>query len=121
VKTSTDYLPDIPSAEQYKAAFLAIRNVITEKQLEMLRAHFHAPKHTITSTKMSETVGYASYKAANLQYGILGRRLCKRLRRSLELHIAILTDFGDGDTSDTDIRWIMLPQVVQALSDLRWV
>ena len=121
MKTSTDYLPDIPSAEQYKTALLAIRDVITEKQLEMLRAHFHAPDHTITATKMAETVGYPSYSTANLQYGILARHLCEQLSRRLEFQIAILTDFDEGDTSDPGLCWIMLPQVAQALSDLRWV
>jgi hypothetical protein len=121
VKTSTDYLRDVPSAAQYKAALLAIRDLITKNQRKMLRAHFHAPRRTITATKMAKTVQYRRYSAANLQYGILGRHLCEQLSRRLEFYIAILADFDEGNTSDPEIHWIMLPQVAQALSDLRWV
>ena len=121
MKTSTEYLPEIPTADEHKAAFLAIRNVITEKQLEMLRAHFHAPNRTITATEMANTVGFPSYSAANLQYGILGRHLCEQLSRRLEFHIAILAEFDEGNTSEPEIYWIMLPQVAQALTDLKWV
>ncbi len=122
MKTSTKFLPVIPSVEEYKTALLAVRGEMTDKHLKMLRAHFRASDHTITARKMAEAVGFPNYNAANLQYGTFGRLLCVRLRRRLKYHVAILADFEGGDPgSDPELHWVMLPQLVQALTELGWV
>lgn len=45
----------------------------------MLAAHFRAPDRRITATDLANAAGYATYGAANLQYGIFAHRLCDAL------------------------------------------
>ena len=68
--------PIIPSAAQYKKAFLAIRGKMHPKHYEMLRANYAAPQHTISVDDLAKEVGY---KKAFLAYGRLGSLLCDEL------------------------------------------
>jgi hypothetical protein len=72
---SKSKLPAVPSSETYKQAFLKLRNSISEKQMQMLRAHYRATNHSITATDLAKAAGYKSFQTANLQYGKLGRKL----------------------------------------------
>lgn len=69
----------LPNLAQYIQSLLEVCASAPEKHLVMLAAHFRAPDRRITATELANAAGYATYGAANLQYGILAHRLCDAL------------------------------------------
>ena len=68
------------NADAYARPFEALRRErIPEKHIDLLLAHFKAPKHTATWSQLAEVVGYASGRAINLQYGTLAGRVARQL------------------------------------------
>lgn len=115
-------LADVPTVDEYKRAFLACRAALAgKKYMEMLQAHYRAPDHTVTAAELAAAVGYADFSTANLQYGRYARELCGVLNRKPKIHVAILVRFTGGQPNMENVRWTMLPQVVTALEELRWV
>jgi hypothetical protein len=128
-----DYLDPTPIAtgEQFKRALLAIRDRdgISQTELAMLRAHCRAPKHTITSTKLSHEAGLTNYAVANLQYGILAHAVADRLGYTpikrddgttcWWFTLSVGAD-GSADTDESHFEWIMRPELVQALQEMKW-
>ncbi len=80
----------LPAVKKYVAAFNKVQ--MTPKQIEMLRAHYHSPEHTITASQLAKAVGFAHYHSANLQYGKLAQRLCNELghRRTSKDAVSVL-------------------------------
>jgi len=123
----------IATKEQYKDALLAIRDkgkLRNTKYLQMLRAQYTSPNHTITATKIAEAVGYENYNAANLQYGTLGHEIAKVLgymppkRKNGEpMWFWILSSGNDAspETLDGHYEFIMRPELAAALESMKWV
>ena len=67
-----------PDEERYVAAFLACDQQ-TRVRGKLLEAHMDASlidgAHTTTMTELALAVGYVSYNAGNLQYGLLARTI----------------------------------------------
>ncbi len=115
--------PSILSAEQYEDAFLAIEGRITPAQKAMLQAHYHAPGRAITAAALARAVGYESFHGANLQYGLLARRLRQALGRpaprfELEVLVTFVAPRAQGNR-----HWlfVMRAEVAGALEALGWV
>jgi hypothetical protein len=121
----------LATAEQFKAALRALEIVgIPHKHLDMLKAHCHAPNHTISTGQLAKEVGYPGNKTVNLQYGTLAHRV------ALELHHykhptfstgnphwwRTLASGNDGTSQNEDghYEWIMRPELVQALQEMGW-
>jgi len=68
----------IPTADQYEAALTTVK--MSDKQRQMLGAHYRAHNRTITATQLAKAAGEKEYKTANLMYGTLGRRLGETLK-----------------------------------------
>jgi hypothetical protein len=119
----TDNLADVPTAEQYKEAFLESRPAMKgKKYLDMLRANYRADDHTVTAAELANAVDFETFSAANLRYGTYAKVLCKALNRTPKYPIAILVTFSPGEQPGAEfVRWTMLPQVTAALEDLGWV
>jgi hypothetical protein len=121
-----DEIP-VPTVEQYKAAFagLQMRNSISRKQQEMLKAHHDAPAHSISATKLATTVGYKSYRAVNSQYGRLARKVISELGITLPrgyVAVGILVGFvNPGYAENPHWLWVLRPNVAKALEQLGWV
>jgi len=123
----------IATPEQYKDALLEIRDkgkLRTTKYLEMLRAQYASPRHTITATKIAEAVGYENYNAANLQYGTLGHQIADVLgyappkRTNGEpMWFWTLSSGNDAspETLDGHYEFVMRPELVAALERMKWV
>lgn len=118
--------------EEYKEALKRCRPLLRgTKYLDLLRAHYRAPDHTITAGELAEAVGYAGWTAANLQYGRFAGAIAEKLgyrRGQLEgvgvantPDVAVLVAFGGGGPIGEHITWRLLPPVVRALEDMRWV
>lgn len=112
----------LPHVAEYNTAFRAIESRITPKQRRMLELHHAAPGRVMSATRLAEEAGFANFNAANLQYGLLARRVCRQLAVSLEVELGILVTFVyPGAASNEHWLWGMRPNVAQALEDLGWV
>jgi hypothetical protein len=123
-----DDLADVPTAEEYKKAFLACKAALKSKAgdstvLEMLRINYEAPDRTITATELAKAANLGSYSAANLKYGNYAKEICEYfgLKLKSKSHIAVLVRFSGGTPGSADVRWTMHPQVATALEELGWV
>jgi 5-methylcytosine-specific restriction protein A len=112
---------NVPEVKAYCHAFLTIRDQLTDNQLRLLQIHYAAPEHTVKPIELAERVGYPNYSAVNLQYGLLAKRVCNVLDLQLRFHIqALIIYVHPGTNQDESPKWIMRPQVVQALQELGW-
>jgi hypothetical protein len=125
-------LKDSHSVDDYKRALLACRPLLSgRKYLEMLKANYFAPEHTITAGQMATAVGYANWSSANVQYGKFAGAIAQKLGHvsgqlegvagAVTPDVAILVSFHDGATTGEEVHWRLLPAVVQALEEMRWV
>ncbi|MCG3147930.1 MAG: hypothetical protein PCFJNLEI_01371 [Verrucomicrobiae bacterium] len=121
----------IATVEQFQTALLAVRDRdgIPPKHLAMLRAHCRAPNHTISTARLAPLVGYASHSVVNMQYGTLAHHLADALHyrpgpfSDGQPHWwRTLANGNDGApvTDDGGYEWIMRPELVQALQEMRW-
>jgi predicted HNH restriction endonuclease len=112
----------VPSAANYYTALKEIREQITPLQWRLLEAHYLAPDHTASAEEIALAAG-KSWKATNLQYGLLATNL----RRSLGMPLAlgeqqstILAFFEPPTESFRFWRWVMHPPLATAIRDLGW-
>lgn len=111
-----------PTIEEYINAFRAIEPYMSENQKAMLKYHYHAPNQTLTMTELAKSVGYASYRGGNLQYGRLGQLLCAELDWAYGVAISILVWFTHpSKTPNRQWHLTLHPEVSVALEKLNWV
>lgn len=117
-----------PGVERYIAAFEAIQDKITDKQMLMLRAHYHSGGRAVTMRELATASGYADYKIANIQYGSLAKRLMKAMELDAPLYkekdpIWLLGIAELVNRSDFGLEWhfVMRQEVARALEDLEIV
>ena len=121
----------IATSEQFKKALLALRDKnLPDGHLAMLRAQCALPNASITSTKLAESAGYENYNAANLQYGTLASNLAtllgytppKRKDGSVMWWTTLSYSLdGHEEPSTGQFQFIMRPELVAALREMRWV
>ena len=61
----------VPSVEEYVNAFKKIESQMTDKQKEMLVAHYERYCHVVTARDLAFLVEYEDFEATNLWYGKL--------------------------------------------------
>lgn len=120
----------IATVEQYKQALLALRDKnLPDSHFRMLRAQGRAPGGAITATQLAEAAGFKNHNAANLQYGTLAANVGVRIgyhpdKRHDGSDIAwpalSFTD-GVGAPGTGHFLFIMRPELLQALKEMRWV
>lgn len=119
----------VPSAEQYKDALVAIEAEITPKQLQMLEHHYRAHNRTTTFTQLAQAAGFDNYRAANLAYGTLGKLLGDKLGMKFAPNDQNGEDFfssaiGSGspyrNEKSGDFQLIMHHELAKALNELGW-
>lgn len=105
-------------ADDYSAALDALVDKISTAQRAMLVGHASTEGRTLSMSDIAELGGYASYEAANTQYGKLGRLFANYFDLdSLENATqAIATAAPPG--TDGQWRWKLRPPLVQAMLDL---
>lgn len=125
---------NFPSKDDYKRAFIAINNNMTDSHRKMLKAHYHAPQQTITATKLAEAAEYQHYGGANLQYARIGEMVARHLNYSppekdnKRPFWSLVLASGERKTVENtekatrqEWHWELRPQVAQALKELSWV
>ena len=121
----------VATAEQFKAALLKVRDKIgiSQKDLAILRAHCRAPNHTISTVRMAQELGYPNYSTVNMQYGSLAHSIADALVympppvASGEPHWWRTLAYGNDEASqvgDENYEWIMRPELVKALQEMKW-
>jgi len=105
------------TADEYQAAFMAIREQMADSDFQMLKAHFESPNYLVTATELANKVGFANFNAANLRYGLLAQKLLDffQINISKSVKLAVLVDFNHPDN---EWEWTLRPQVVNALKKL---
>ena len=126
---SSDNLVDVPSVAEYRRVLpICVRASRTQMEtngrsaiMEMLRANYDAPDHTVTAGQLAKKVNLTNFGDANLRYGKFAALMCEQLERKPKFYIAILVTFSGGQWDDGIVRWTMLPQVAAALEELGWI
>lgn len=119
----------VPSAEQYKDALVAIEAQITTNQLNMLAYHYKAHNRTATFTELARAAGYDNNKPANRQYGDLGKLLGDKLGMKFApneqsgedfFSTAIGSESHYRDEKSGHFQLIMHHELAKALDELGW-
>jgi len=118
--------PHIGTKADYIEAFRA--TPIADHHAAMLRAHANAPERALTAAELAKAAGYASFASANSHYGKLARTIAESIGLSPavrdgqdhEVWTFALAD-GDGEVETASWRWIMHPEVRDALRELNMV
>ena len=113
----------VPSVSDYVAAFRTIEPRVTDNQRELLRLHHDAPARVTSATRLATDVDFESYKAVNLQYGLLAQELLRALNVDLGnfVGLGILVEFVDpGFAANEHYLWVLRPNVVRALEEIGW-
>jgi hypothetical protein len=130
-----DYSDPTPVAtvEQFRRALRTLvgKRTITPTQTTMLQEHCRAPAHTMTSQELAAAAKYPNYETANAQYGKLAHNIadllgykppeCKDGDPRWWRMIAIGLDGSPRDATGGAYRWVMRPELVQALQEMGWV
>lgn len=111
-------MSEVPSAEQYAAAFRAAGD-LPDTYRKMLRFQYWEPRRAVTVRRLSHAANYENYNAANLQYGTLGRLIGEQLNWYPSRPYFNVLSTGKR-VANEEYNWIMRPQVAQALEQLGW-
>lgn len=120
------------TVDNYITALMKLRDdklLRNTKYLELLRAQYNAPKHTISAPQLAKIAGYSDHGVANLHYGKMAH------------HIAITIDFtpearkngepmwwqalstgsqAQPKSPDDQFEWVMRPELIAALKKMNW-
>ncbi len=110
------------TAEDYYRAFVPLQKEgISEPHINLLKAHFKAPKHTATWAQLAPEVGYATGSAVQLHYGKLARRVATQLGiteppEGFWLHV--LADWAKKKGPEGHTAFVLRRPVIEALTRL---
>ncbi|WOD18147.1 hypothetical protein [Paraburkholderia kirstenboschensis] len=115
---------DEPTAAEIAKVFVRIAHQLTAGHKAMLRAHLNASDQRITATQLAKAADYATYSAANLQYGILGAMLFAELPIDLPMRkdgsrvMTCTIAWGDNARNPDEEHWVwrMRPYVAEGLA-----
>lgn len=115
-----------PSVDEAVKALNRVLAKASHGQRAMLRAHAQAPQQRITATQLADAACYASYSAANLQYGLLGAMLFAEMPEDLPrrnngtpiMTCAIASGEDQRGAGEEQWVWKMRPHIQQGLKEL---
>ena len=108
----------VPSTGEYVLAFQNLEG-LTQKHVEMLRAHYRSIERTVTAPELAELVGYGNLSAVNSQYGRLARKVGELV--SFQPEPEQLGSIVEFEFRNDAWHWIMRPEVAEALELLGWI
>ncbi len=110
---------DSLTTDDYEEAFQALRDKMNKSDWRLLEAHYRAPGHVMTATELANKVGFAGYRAVNLRYGLLAKKFLDFFGLSLVKYVNVNALVRlEKEKGDREWKWILRPQVVEALSKL---
>ena len=128
ISNFTDPTP-IATREQFKAALLAVRQAMTDTQLEMLRTHCRATNNTINASSMGEALSLSSGGVATSQYSKFAQRIADALHYTPSQRpdgkirwwsALAYANEGSDESRKEDYEWVMRPELVAALQSMKW-
>ena len=112
----------VPSAEAFRAAFLALEPHMTETRRRILSVHYHALGRQLTMTQIAEAVGWRSYSSANSHYGRLAKLVADQIGfRHGGCYLSTLCSFVRPEEKGDHWLIIMRKEVAEALKSLGWL
>lgn len=128
IATSGEY---VTALRRMRDSFKRGKPFSDSPELKMLRLHYAAAEHTVTATQLAAHVALASFTAANLRYGTLGRNIAQLLEKTVApLKSTKIPHWwrvlgyckDDADFIDnSEVEWVMRPELCEALEQLGWV
>jgi len=106
--------------KQMKSALRAIRSKISDSQMSMLKGHYLC--RIASMETIANSGGYSEYRAGNINYGKLCRRIARRLgfKPPHEWTYTIATPIEEHDAKG-HAQWEMDRVVLRALEAIEWV
>jgi hypothetical protein len=91
--------------------------------MKFLKAHCNAKGRALTAKRLADTAGYKGYRAINLQYGKLAKRIAPALgKHPDDVTIELLVDgVHPGAVANEEWVLIMRPPFAEALKRVGWV
>ncbi|MGF1761562.1 hypothetical protein L4D76_27395 [Photobacterium sagamiensis] len=123
----------VADKDTYIRALLHLRDkskLRNTKYLAMLRAQYSSENQTITASRLAKAVGFKNFNATNLQYGILAHEIADFIEymppkssNGEPMWFLALSSGNDAsdDTLDGHYEFIMRPELVAALEEMKWV
>jgi hypothetical protein len=116
----------LPEVAEYVRAFQKIiKEGLPDSHFAMLKAHYRAKNRTMTATQLAKAGNYKNWSSANLQYGILGKRVYEQVPTQLIpnadgtfVYTSVLATEGERTKDESQWQWIMKPEVAQAIEQL---
>jgi len=113
-----------PTPVELAKAFANISHQLSPGHKAMLRAHLKAVDNQITATQLAKAAGYANFRAANLQYGLVGAMLFAELPIVLPTRedgsaVMTCTIAQEDDLRESNAEhwiWKMRPNVAEGLA-----
>ena len=127
MNTFNDATP-IATVEQFRTALLAVRQRMTDVQLKMLQAHCRSEEHTISLDNLAEQLNVPNSSGARNAYRNYARLIADALKfvpgsvSNKPVWLCAIA-YGKPDTDekiDGDFKWIMRPELVEAMQAMRW-
>jgi hypothetical protein len=113
-------MPPFVTAQEFSEALQLVGRP-GGNQLEFLRAHARAKSRAATFRQLAVAAKYQSYRAINLHYGKLARRIGNALGQPTA-RITLLLESHQPD-SVTNREWILVmrPEFAEALKAAGWI
>ena len=105
------------TADDYQAAFMAIREQMAESDLRILKSHYESPNYVVTATELASKVGFENYNAINLRYGLLAKKFLDFFHLRLEKYVKV-NGLVKLNNPEDEWEWTLRPQVAKALQNL---
>ena len=126
------FFEPIASADQFQKALLALRDKkkLTSEHLEILKQMALAPERKTTSTRLAQALMLENHSAANLRMGLFAHLLADELsyvppkakgRRPMWWTTLASGQGASADSLDHHFQFTMRPELIQALSYMRWI
>jgi hypothetical protein len=112
-----------PTAADFSAGLRAMaRAGLPAHQAAMLRAHYEAPSHTVTATRIADEVHYRNWRGVNLHYGKFCYALAEHMGRPAAeaKDLALILDNTPVAGPDGQLQLVLHPELVAALDRLCW-
>jgi hypothetical protein len=111
----------LPTADDFSAHWRA--EPPRPHQIEMLKAHFRAPRHTIHPADMARAMDWKTGDAANLKYGEFARDVARALGVQYPIadadKVLLFATFSRRKT-DKQIVWHLRPCIRDAIVRMGW-
>jgi hypothetical protein len=89
--------------------------------VKLLCAHYRSKNRTSIFRVLAREAGYKNWRAVNLQYGLLAKRIGLRMKIRAP-DIRLLLDFGEpGELRNQEWLAFMRPEFAVALKRVGWV